>query len=94
MIDLTTDQLMTIQKSLIYEMRKKLKEPMCDYELISKLALLTDKIDSHRRKQWNDEKFGPYEEMADDMLEELERRAAIDDEDEEEQHFASDDIPF
>lgn len=39
-------------------------EPMKDWSKINKYLFILKDIDSKRRKAWNNEKFGPYEKIA------------------------------
>jgi hypothetical protein len=61
---LTSEELDMIQAILTKKMIKELKKPMTDFDLVAKLSLVTGKIDEERRKVWNDEKFGAYENLA------------------------------
>lgn len=56
----------------------EIKEPMKKWALINKYISVLKDIDTKRRKAWNKEKFGVYEEIANDM----------------ESDFSMDEIPF
>lgn len=76
---LTSTDLKRIQDTLDSKIRKQLKKPDCDYGMISVFSELAGKVETLRRKAWHEEKFGIYEQMAEEIIE---------------QQFAADDIPF
>jgi hypothetical protein len=65
---LTSEELADIQAVLTKKIIKELKKPMTDFELVARLELVTGKIDEERRKVWNDEHFGVYKKIADQLL--------------------------
>ena len=76
---MNSGELQDTQEVITTLLCNEIKEPMKDWTLINKyLAVLKD-IDAKRRELWNKEKFGAYEEMADNILE---------------ANFLSNDIPF
>lgn len=81
---LTSKNLQVIQDILLSHVQTLLVEPDCDFAEVSKICKVIDKIDSNRRKAWHKEKFGVYEEIADDMFGRIEKANEID----------PDDIPF
>lgn len=74
----SSNDLKTIQNLLDLKIRSEIKKPNTDYNLVSNLADLAQKVDEERRTQWNKEHFGLYEEIAEECL----------------TAFSSDDIPF
>lgn len=69
-----------IEKILINE----IEQPLKDWSKINKYLYVLKDVDFKRRKAWKDEKFGVYEKIVDEVLEEL--NLPVD--------FNSDDIPF
>lgn len=75
---LTSKELELIQETLKKSIRASLSKLDCDYDKVKELAEVTGKVDTLRRQTRHDEKFGVYEDIVDEVIEE----------------FNSDDIPF
>lgn len=78
---LNSTELQIIHTLLDAKMRRAISKPACDYDEVVALARLTKRIDKARRIAWNKEKFGIYEEIANQVF-------PIN------KDFTSDDIPF
>ena len=74
----SSNELQEIQNLLDLKIRSEIKKPNTDYNLVSNLSDIAQKVDEERRIQWKKENFGLYEEMAEQCLD----------------AFSSDDIPF
>lgn len=61
---LSYDELQTIQNVMVEKIQDEVKKPDADFSIIAVWSEVTAKIDAQRRFQWNDEKFGVYEEIA------------------------------
>ena len=75
-------QLQKAQKQLEIAAKQMIDDPMTDYSSLSELLGLIEKLDKFRREQWNKGVFGEYDQIAEQMLENV----VLD--------FCSDDIPF
>jgi hypothetical protein len=75
-------QLQKAQKQLEIAAKQMIDDPMTDYSSLSELLGLIQKIDKFRREQWNKGVFGEYDQIAEQMSENV----VLD--------FCSDDIPF
>ena len=84
---MNSDDLMTTQKIIENLICELIKEPMKNWALIKQYQSVLKDIDSRRRKMWHDEKFGIYEQIADEALN---NNYSI----ESDTDFTMDDIPF
>jgi hypothetical protein len=75
-------QLQKAQKQLEIAAKQMIDDPMTDYSSLSELLGLIEKLDKFRREQWNKGVFGEYDQIAEQMSENV----VLD--------FCSDDIPF
>ena len=58
-----------IAQNILKEFLKaEIDTPMPDYKRCKFLIEEIDRIDAIRRDAWHDEKFGPYEKLADQVL--------------------------
>ncbi len=83
---LTSQDLQLTQDIIRKALKKMLDQPDWDFDKAKELLYLMSKIDILRRQTWNDEKFGVYEEIADEAMKEF----TVNNDNE----FSSDNIPF
>lgn len=69
-----------------------IKKPMVDFEKLQGLLHLMEVVDDARRKAWHDEKFGPYEAMADQVF--YPRETIEENAEKEIRNFSDNDIDF
>jgi len=81
---MNSQDLQNTQNNIEQIIINEILEPMKDWSKINKYLFILKDIDSKRRKAWNNEKFGPYEKIADQVASEL--NLPVD--------FTADDIPF
>lgn len=72
------DDLQLLQEMLRKAIVREIKRPMIDFDSMREMASTMERVDTLRRMQWHKDKFGAYEEMAEEALHTL----------------APDDIPF
>ena len=77
-----SSDLMQSQELMQVMVNDLINEPMKNWSLINKYLSVIKDIDSKRRELWNKEKFGAYDDMADECLSILRP------------DFTADDIPF
>jgi len=65
---LSSKELEIIQDILDAHVAQVLSEPDTDYLALAKTLKVIHKIDNNRRAKWHKEKFGVYEEIADEAL--------------------------
>jgi len=78
---MNSEQLQKTQKALEELVKLEIDDPMTDYAEVTRMMKVIKMIDSKRRAKWHDEKFGPYEEMVDEVIDNT-------------LNFTADDIPF
>ena len=88
-LHLETIDLQRIQDLLDAAIKREVKKPDSDYQEVYKLTHLADVVDTHRRKQWNHEKFGAYDNLAEELFPDVDDSDMSDD-----RNFAADDMPF
>ena len=82
----TSAEMDAVQKYLTAKAERKID--CCEFDDAIELLQEIKEIDTKRRKMWHKEKFGAYEEIADETLKLMSGYQ------EQKQEFASDDIPF
>jgi len=65
---LSSKELRIIQDILDAHVAQVLSEPDTDYIALAKTLKVIYKIDNNKRVKWRKEKFGVYEEIADEAL--------------------------
>lgn len=65
---MTSRELRLIQDSLIKSIRQELKQPAINFDVLREMINGLEKLDDLRRKTWNEEKFGKYEEIVDTVF--------------------------
>ena len=83
---MNSDELKSTQEFIETILIEKIKQPIKNWTLINKYTSVLKDIDSERREKWNHEKFGVYEEIAEETL----NNYTI----ESDTNFTMDDIPF
>lgn len=76
---MNSQELDNCQQTITALLIAEINEPMKNWALISKYTAVLKDIDTKRRKTWKDEKFGVYEQIAENLLT---------------ADFTKDDIPF
>jgi len=74
-----SEDLQKCQDVLEYLAKLEIDRPMTNHTLLRKFLDVIKVVDGDRRNLWNKEKFGAYEEIADNVLK---------------HDFCADDIPF
>lgn len=72
-------ELNQLQDNLLNYIKDQLNHPTIDFKSVKANLKLLEKVDAERRETWHKEKFGVYEEIADQCLS---------------KDFTMDDIPF
>lgn len=77
---MNSKDLQTTQKTLEELAKFEIDQAMTDYTKVNRLLKVIKEVDQIRRKTWNEEKFGVYDEIADNVT--------------SLNNFCEDDIPF
>lgn len=64
---MTSEDFKKVQNLLETVLIKEVNDSMRDYEMVRSLVEAVELVDFHRRQAWHKEKFGVYEEIADDI---------------------------
>tara|TARA_R110000782_G_scaffold41860_2_gene95636 strand:- start:647 stop:877 length:231 start_codon:yes stop_codon:yes gene_type:complete len=65
---ITSEKLQETQDVLQELAKNEIGAPMTNYIKLNRLLKVIQNIDDLRRETWSDEKFGPYEELADNLV--------------------------
>ena len=60
---MTSEELRTTQNVIQEIIKNEIDKPLKDFTKIKRYLKLLDEIDNLRRKTWNDEKFGKYDNL-------------------------------
>jgi len=64
----TSKELKECQSTLESLVKGLIDDPMTDYPKVTLYLKIIKDIDTKRRERWNKEKFGSYEDLADEVL--------------------------
>lgn len=65
---MTSKQLEQCQETLEHLAKREIDDPQTDYTKVNRLLKVIKDVDTLRRETWHDEKFGAYEEIADNVM--------------------------
>lgn len=63
-----SEELYKIQSSIVNDCKNCLSNSTIDFHSLNDLIFILKKVDNTRRETWHQEKFGPYEKIADKIF--------------------------
>ena len=65
---MNSNDLKTTQKVLETLVKQEIDSPMTNYSKVNRLLKMIKEVDTLRRETWHSEKFGPHEEIIDNLV--------------------------